>query len=236
MINIVCLKWGGKYGPEYVNRLFYALRRNTTRDYQFWCLTEQHQGIDIQSGIKILPLKYPDRLDSWWNKISLFDIDNGLPVNEQIFYIDLDTLIVDNIDDLLTEEVPDIIMLKDFYHGIAKTAGTVGSGLMSWRHGDYSRIWLNFIKDPKSAIKLVHPHGDQHWIETQINAWYFWQDLFPDAVVSFKVHCGNGLPPGAKIVCYHGKPNIPDSAVHDTRDYKWKFGPQSWVLDHWRDE
>lgn len=233
MINIVCVKWGTKYGPEYVNRLAAAVSRHTTREYCFWCMTEDSTG--IVETVNILPLKFADSLDSWWNKMSLFDPQNGIPLGEQIFYIDLDTLIVDNIDDLLTDQVPDIVMLRDFYHGIAKSAGTVGSGLMSWRHGQYNKIWYNFIHDPVAAVKSVEPHGDQHWIAAQIPAWYFWQDLFPDAVVSFKVHCRGGLLPGAKIVCYHGRPSIPDSATKTNADYKWMIAPQPWVLDHWKD-
>jgi hypothetical protein len=54
-------------------------------------------------------------------------------------------------------------------------------------------------------------------------------------VVSFKVHCRWGLPDQASIVCYHGLPTIPDSAVKHTKDWKWKLTPQPWVLEHWRD-
>jgi hypothetical protein len=232
MINIVCLKWGDKYGPEYVNRLYSAVCRNTHKFFKFWCFTEDAKG--ISRGVNVLPLKYPERLDSWWNKIYLFDGQNGLPLGEQIFYIDLDTLIVANMDHLLTDEVPEIIVLRDFYHGIAKSAGQIGSGLMSWRHGQYTHIWNDFIIDPEKAIAHCHPHGDQAWIEHEITAWYHWQDLFPGDVISFKMHCANGLPPGARIVCYHGKPSIPDSARKKTIDYKWKIDPQPWVLDHWK--
>ena len=234
MINIVCLKWGTKYSAEYVNRLFWAVQRHTTRSFRFWCFTDDRRGID--TGVTIVPLKFADQLDSWWNKISLFDADNGLPVGEQIFYKDLDTLIVDNIDDLLTEEVPDIVVLKDFYHGIAKTAGEVASGLMSWRHGQYTHIWQEFIRDPVAAVLSVRPHGDQAWIAAQIPAWYCWQDLFPDAVVSFKMHCQKGIPPGAKIICYHGRPSIPESVSYQGRNWKWMLTPQPWVLDHWKDQ
>lgn len=234
MINIVCLKWGDRYGPEYVNRLYRSLCRHTTQSFRFWCLTENCSG--LLKEIQTLDLAEPDRLDSWWNKVSLFSRDNGLPLGERIFYIDLDTLIVDNIDDLFAvESVPDIVVLRDFYYGIAKTAGQVGSGLMSWRHGEYDHIWQAFIRDPETAVMSVRPHGDQAWIESQIFAWYYWQDLWPDSVVSFKMHCQQGIPPGAKIICYHGKPSIPESVTFQGRQWKWDLTPQPWVLDHWRD-
>lgn len=234
MINIVCLKWGSKYGAEYVNRLAAAVGRHTTKSYRFWCMTDDHLG--LRKDINVLPLAHSHQLDIWWNKISLFDPENGLPLSEQIFYIDLDTLIVNNIDSMLTNEVPDIIVLRDFYHGIAKTAGNVGSGLMSWRHGNYNNIWNNFIKDPDLAIRSIRPHGDQAWVESQISAWYYWQDLWPDTVVSFKMHCQSGIPPNAAIICYHGKPSIPESVTYQGTDWKWRLTPQPWVAEHWKDQ
>ena len=233
MINIVCLKWGSKYNSDYVNKLYSAVDRNTSKSFKFWCVTENTQGLD--PNVRVIDLDTSYGLEIWWNKIMLFSDSMPFAPGEQIFYVDLDTLITGNIDHMLTDEVPDIVVLRDFYHGIAKTASNIGSGLMSWKHGAYNNIWSEFIKDPQAAIRSVRPHGDQHWIESQIRAWYYWQDLFPDQVVSFKVHCGSGLPQNAKIVCYHGKPSIPDSAVLYTNDYKWKFGPQPWVLDHWRE-
>jgi len=233
MINIVCLKWGNKYGSEYVNRLYRACQARITKPFVFWCFTDMALGIN--PDIRTMSLKFSAQLDSWWNKISLFDPDNGLPKGEQIFYIDLDTLIVDNIDQLLTDKAPDIVVLEDFYQGIASSAGKIGSGLMSWRHGDYEHVWSRFIHDPVAAVESVKPHGDQAWIEQQIDAWYCWQDLFPGAVVSFKMHCQSGIPPGAKIICYHGRPSIPESATYRGRDWKWHLTPQPWVLDYWRD-
>ncbi len=234
MINIVCLKWGSKYGPEYVNRLYAAVSRNCQRSFRFWCLTEDAGGINPE--VQTLNLTPARNLDSWWNKMFLFAAHNALPAGEQIFYIDLDTLIVDRIDDLLdAEQVPNIVVLRDFYHGIARTAGNVGSGLMSWRHGDYDYIWKEFVRDPEAAMRAVRPHGDQAWIEHCVDTWHYWQDLWPGSVVSFKMHCQQGIPPGAKIICYHGNPSIPESVTYRGQDWRWKLTPQPWVLDHWRD-
>lgn len=237
MINIVCLKWGSKYGPEYVNRLHSMVRRHSTQPARFWCMTEDAQGIN--PGVDIVPLKFAGDLDSWWNKIWLFSSDLPIAQGEQIFYIDLDTLIVSNIDDLLTDQVPDIVVLRDFYHGIARTAGGIGSGLMSWRHGAYTHIWERFIADPQAAITSVSPHGDQAWIEHCIDAWYCWQDLFPDRVISFKIHCADGLPEKSSIICYHGRPSIPDSVTqsmtHGTATKRWTTQAAPWVLDHWKE-
>lgn len=233
MINIVCLKWGDKYGPEYVNRLYAAVERNVTKRFKFWCFTEDSTG--LHRSIKKAPLRYADRLNSWWNKVYLFSDQIPIDPGELIFYIDLDTLIVDNIDPLLEDWSHQMLVLRDFYHGIAKTSSSIGSGLMRWTHGTQTEIWNNFIRDPQKAVEKCKPHGDQRWIEMNIGPHIFWQDLYRDAVVSFKVHCREGLPPGAKIICYHGLPSIPDSATKHTRDWRWDLPPQPWVLDYWKD-
>ena len=238
-INIVCLKWGNKYGAEYVNRLYAAVQRHVDRrcwpQVRFLCFTDDGQG--IAPGIEIHGLPYSDRLDIWWNKLWLFSLEMPIPVGETIFYIDLDTLITRDITDLIQAPAQPITVLRDFYHGIARTAGDMGSGLMSWQHGDYDRIWQEFWRDPDGHRQRLEPLGDQKWIEicTQGQRQY-WQDRFPDRVVSFKVHCQWGLPDRASIICYHGRPNIPESATQHTRDWKWRLAPQPWVMQHWIDQ
>jgi len=32
--HVICMKWGTKYGPEYVNRLYAMVRRHLTLDFQ----------------------------------------------------------------------------------------------------------------------------------------------------------------------------------------------------------
>lgn len=233
MINIVCLKWGNKYGPKYVNRLYTSVKRNTTLQFRFWCFTEDTTG--LLPEILTVPLPFANQLDSWWNKLNLFSKDIPIPVGDWIFYIDLDTVIVDNIDQLLATKVPVLVVLRDFYQGIAKSATLVGSGLMAWQHGKYFAIWDKFITNPKKHVERAGTYGDQWWIEQRVKTLMFWQDLYPDQVVSFKVHCRKGLPPGAKIICYHGRPSIPESTCETTTSGKWTIAPQPWILRYWRD-
>ena len=38
--TVICLKWGDRYGPEYVNRLYRGVRANTDRPLRFVCITD----------------------------------------------------------------------------------------------------------------------------------------------------------------------------------------------------
>ena len=39
------MKWGTKYGPEYVNRLYGMVRRHLRGDFRFVCFTDDVTGI-----------------------------------------------------------------------------------------------------------------------------------------------------------------------------------------------
>jgi hypothetical protein len=232
IVNIVCLKWGTKYGPEYVNRLYAGVKRNTSVPFKFWCFTEDSAGID--SEVHIAPLPFSNQLETWWNKLYLFSDNIPIPKGETIFYVDLDTLIVGNIDHVLTRNYTRLVILRDFFYGIAKSANNYGSGLMLWKHGLYNSVWQKFIESSKKNVEEAGSYGDQWWIEKQIKKVFFWQDIFPNQIVSFKVHCRTGLPENAKIICYHGKPSIPESASETSQVNRWTITPQPWVLGHWR--
>lgn len=70
--TVICVKHGGKYGPEYVNRLHSMVTRNCTRAPRFVCFTENTEG--LQPDIEVRPLP-GDGLEGWWNKVALFGDD-----------------------------------------------------------------------------------------------------------------------------------------------------------------
>lgn len=237
MIDIVCLKWGDKFGPEYVNRLYAGFKRHTTVHFDFHCFTEN--ATNIVDGVIIHPLPH-NNLTGWWNKLYLFSEE--IKLSGRLFFVDLDTLITGNVDQIISYD-KEFVVLRDFFKAVKDAKATnVGSGLMSFDAHKHSRVWADFIKNPARVIASVKPHGDQAWIQRQVaeKDRTYWQDLFPNQVVSFKVHCRNGLPENARIVCYHGVPSIPDSICKTTETYDGTttrtFNPAPWVGDHWKDE
>lgn len=52
--NAICIKYGTLYGPEYVNRLFAGLKRNSSSPVRMFCMTDDATGID--ADITCLPL------------------------------------------------------------------------------------------------------------------------------------------------------------------------------------
>jgi hypothetical protein len=70
---VVCVKWGRKYGADYVNRLARGVRRcvDPSLEYDFLCLTDDLRGLD-ESLVRAhrFPPDFP--LKTWWAKAYMF--------------------------------------------------------------------------------------------------------------------------------------------------------------------
>jgi len=233
MINIVCLQWGTKYGPVYTNRLFWGVSHNINVPFKFHCFTDNEEH--LHKDIITHPLPYKDQLEVYWNKLYLFSDD--INITGRIFYLDVDTIITGNIDELVSH--PDDFVGIDVFASNKRAAGTrIGSGLMMWTAGQYGHVWDSFIQDPISAMKSIHPHGDQMWIEQKVGPRKYWQDLFPSQV-EWIPHCTRGLPPNARVVCFQDMWKIHDCTKPGLAG-KWPYNnfvvdPVEWVPRYWRD-
>lgn len=97
MLNIVCLKWGTKYGPEYVNRLYSMCKKFYTAEFKFYCATDDSAG--IRQEVNILDLAEFQVFDGAWGgrvftaeKIKLLS-----NFNSKTLLLDLDILILNDI-------------------------------------------------------------------------------------------------------------------------------------------
>lgn len=158
-----------------------------------WCLSD----IDVPNRI---PLQYD--WPGWWAKMELCrpDIEGG------ILYFDLDTVICGSLNDIA--KVRRWTVLHHFYR--LNEPNRVGSGMMYMPQDVRATIWERWIKNPSAHFN--NRRGDQDFIENTVFHHQYWQDVVPGQVLSYKVHCAKGLPEGARVVCYHGKPK-----PHETR-------------------
>ncbi|MGV7234713.1 MAG: hypothetical protein ACQ9ET_00500 [Nitrosomonadaceae bacterium] len=238
MINIICLKYGTLYGAADVNRLYAAIKHNTNVPFVFHCFTDDIRGIHPDVHNHQLPHALPGV--GWWHKLYFFSAEQ--PIKGRLVFMDLDTLITGNIDDILSYD-KNFMVLHDFFmirtpnnrdaYGLGKDA--VQSSIMSWNSGEHVHIWNEFIKRPKEIVNSFHPHGDQKWIQQQQEEREYFQDIFPNQIVSFKIQCGGGLPSDARIVCYHGKPSISESINTTTHAQGYTIPPTPWVEEYWKD-
>ena len=61
-VNVICIKWGDKYGNDYVNTLYSMVSRNLSLPYRFVCFTDEAEGIRDEVEVKPIPKIKPSRL------------------------------------------------------------------------------------------------------------------------------------------------------------------------------
>jgi hypothetical protein len=195
-----------------VDKLRVAVAKHLPERYVFVCLTD----VDLrQPEVFDAPLRH--EWPSWWGKIELFRPDI-FPRGESVLYFDLDTVVVGSLADLgkIVRKLAKgkMLGLRDFYR-----PDVFASGLMAWKAGSLNSVYNQFVKNPIKAMESCRRKrdsrswGDGAWIGSRIPSRpQFWQDVAPGQVVSYKVHCGTGLPDKAAVVCFHGVPK-PDRAA-----------------------
>lgn len=228
MIKVVCVKWGTEFSAEYVNKLYYGIKRNTTIPFKFYCFTED--STSINSNVKILPFSI-DYLKGWWNKMYLFHPDNGL--SGDVLFLDLDVLITNNIDDFLQPRDNFTIMCKGIFDSNPKENNIFNSSMYLFNHDKMSYMWDIFVKNIEDMAKLK---GDQCFLSKYLDHSKvdIFQKLFPDRLKSYKWDCyENGFPAGTSMIHFHGNPR-PHQAISETITAGGKiYKPRSWVKDYW---
>jgi hypothetical protein len=212
MVRVICVKWGTKYGADYVHRLRAMVARHLSIPHTFECVTE---STIVDLTCRPLQCEHP----GWWQKIGLFR--PGF-VTSPALYIDLDMIIVDSLDwigEYLGAELACIENWGSRRHEGPLYEDEVSSAFMVWSgSGATDRIFENFSA---RDIARLEPHGDQTYITEQMRGRF---TLIPQSrICSYKRHCRErGAPPaGASVVAFHGTPR-----PHEVAD--------DWVLANWR--
>ena len=52
-LAVVCVKWGTKYGMDYLNNLYAAVRRNLSIPHKFYCLTDDIVSLSKMSSVGV---------------------------------------------------------------------------------------------------------------------------------------------------------------------------------------
>lgn len=197
-MRVICvLRSGPAYGPEYVYRLQAGVREHLP-GARFVCLTDTP---DALRGVKCIPLLHC--WPGWWSKMELFRPD----IAGDLLYFDLDTVICGDLAGVAGAGRDTFI--RDFY----RQGQGLGSGMMYLTEVRRPRTWSMWMKHPARWMHRFQRAGDQGFLEqVYADTCARWQDVTPGQVVSYKADCSRGLPPGARVVCYHGLPK-----PHQTR-------------------
>ena len=244
-VNIVTLKWGSLYGPEYVNRLKVGISRNFNRSFRFLCFTDDVRGIDESIETFPLPnLNVPKRLyPSQWLKIFL--LEDGLGDMEgDCLFLDLDLIITGSLDcffDYMPEKRCIIHNWLQKQQVFKRRPNIGNSSVFRWRANTTQIIVDKFHSEVDWAISNFRT--EQEYLTYGFGEKYWWPEPW---VRSFKRHSVPNfplnlflkpkLPPDTRILVFHGRPN-PDEAIPG-----WTKGalhrrtrPTNWITDYWND-
>jgi len=173
-------------------------------------------------NIKQIPLKYPWAKD-WWTKLLLFQPD----IEENLFYIDLDNLIIRSLEPLfekLSEDQP--LMIKD----LDPSKERFQSAVMWIPHSKKHLVWNPFIKMPNEFIKEAGKFGDaaiiRKWWNREKGTCETFQKIYGDEhIISFRFHWGkNKYKDKAKVICFHGKNGKPHKIDNQlTKEHFFKY-------------
>ena len=243
-VNVLTLKWGTRYGSQFVNKLFKAVTRNLTLPFRFVCFTDDPTGLD--DGIESFPipeidLDPPERYLGW-RKLCLFRDD--LPLEGQCLFLDLDILITGSLDDFFSYETQKIPIIRDWValgRRIFPKGPPVGnSSVFRFNANECSFVYEQYLREKDWALSNFRPPQSYltHCIRPRMA---FWPKQW---TISFKEHCRpvfplNYLvearcPPDARIVVFHGRPD-PDEAAYGFRGKKIHHyvKPTTWVRELW---
>ena len=202
---------GGVYDYKYVNNIIDGIRTNCSLPHKIVVLTDDKRGITTEN-VELLRFKHD--WPKWWGKIELFRPDL-FDEDEQVIFLDLDTFIVGNLDEVASYR-GEFCALRDFYN-----LDVMASGVMSWHGPRVVRIYEEFVSKADHFMRVHEVAGDQAFIRAWKPSIEYFQDLYPNQVISYKVHCrGKAIPNDARILCFHGTPK-PHEVRDDTKVY-WK--------------
>ena len=155
MITVACvLRQGGKVGYDatWVGKLQRSVRRNLQRPHRFVCLS------DCEVECERIPLINTGA--GFWSKLELF---RPSLFDTPVLYIDLDTVICGNLDDIV-----DRIQHENFVMLHEPDKNVVSSAVMWWR-GDHSYLYQQWSSESQSTWHAQYSkmprYGDQAFIE-----------------------------------------------------------------------
>ncbi|MGL6227132.1 MAG: hypothetical protein ACRC10_10985 [Thermoguttaceae bacterium] len=239
MDNIICMKWGSKFGPNYVNTLAGMVRRHLKTPYRFVCFTENGEGLNPGIDVRPLPeLNLPEHLpERGWRKLTLFQRQLA-DLQGRALFLDLDVLILDDLEPFFTQ--PGEFLIVHEWGFKDKVIGN--SSVFRFEIGKHPDILDHFLQHGEE-VRRQHRNEQaylSHFVHSK-GILEYWPDSW---CRSFKRHCMQPFPinylltpkkpQDAKIVVFHGNPN-PDSA----RDgWIGKFGtrvvrPTPWIAENW---
>lgn len=214
---ILCMKWGTRYGPEYVNRIYGMVARNLSGDFRVVCFTDDRRGIRTEVECFDLPdlgCPVPTNAPGKFRKLALWNADLcGL--RGTALFLDLDVVITGPLDPLFTLGSPDdVILARNWIKPLERLGQT---SVFRFPVGGHAYLLDEFRADPEGLAGQYQ--FEQRYVTKRVRGGV---KFFPSVWVRhFRLDCLGPwplrylrparLPRGARIVMFPGKPDPADA-------------------------
>lgn len=247
-VHVLCLKWGRRYGPEYVNILAASVRRHLRRPYRFHCCTDDPTG--LAGGIHVIPFPENPGIRRGWPDILAKVVvtrDGFGGLEGPTLFLDLDVVIMGSLDELFDHAPGRPVMIHNWVGahkallGLRPPAGN--SSVFRFEAGASNYVFEKLLAEGLRAEDRSIFNGDQEFLTYAFRDLAWWPETW---VRSFKRHCrpvfplNLWLPPkppkDCRVLVFHGRPDPPE-AIAGWRDRKLhrRTRPAPWIAEHWRE-
>lgn len=252
-VNVLCMKWGKLYGPEYVNNLHAGVCRHLQRPFRFVCFTDDASGLN--PGIEALPLPElglpAGHPDTRWRKLALFRQGLG-GLRGTALFLDLDQVIVGDLAPFF--DLPgEFLIIRDddlFRHKPLRKlnpardrflASVGNSSVFRYEIGAHAYILDAFLADPSAATRQYEisqqfqsaqlaAHGHLHYWPKGLCV-SFKNDCVPRHIKSYLAN--PQLPENARIVVFAGNPKMSEVLAGGGHRWHRRIGQVDWLRQAW---
>jgi len=240
--TVICMKWGTRYGPEYVNRLAASIQKQTERPTRLVCFTDDTTGIDEQVLCHPIPEidLPPEQINLPWRKLVVWKYPLA-DLSGDVLFLDLDLVVTGNLDALFDFKPGRFCVIENWTQ---KGQNIGNTSAFRFPVGKFAHIFDNFQKDPDKV--LTKCRIEQLYISREIADMVFWPDnwcvsfkhsLLPRWPLNFFI--SPKLPPTTKIVAFTGKPDQDEALLgkwpvrHWSKKLYKHVRPTPWIGEHW---
>ena len=217
--SVVVWKWAkpgyrSTFTAEHVNTMRRMVARNYRFPHRFICITDDGAGIDPE--VEVVPLwdehgdlrnpTWPTDGPSCYRRLRSFSAAFEDIAGRRFVSVDLDVVITGDLTPLWNRPEDFVI------YAPASTGHNVNGSMWLMTAGCREQVWQAF--DPETSPRVSHAAriqgSDQAWIQYVLGRdearW-----TTRDGVFAYKLDCvrkrNGALPPGARLVVFHGKPD-----------------------------
>lgn len=258
--NVICIKWGAGYPSEDANKLCSMIKRNTSFDIDFYCFTDNPEGLSPDIIVKPLPVMHvapEDNKYAYRKEAGLCDDNLGGLTGQRVFFFDLDSLIVGNLDEFFRYPEGDKFYIINDWNTKGNHVGQ--ASCYSFVVGTLGYVKEYFEAHPKEVVDKFYT-ASQEYLSSKVIEKYGSLNFWPDNwFCSFRFHCLPKWPlrffmepkipkqEGLKMIAFHGLPGLDEASkgiwCTNKNDRKYPRGikklykyvrPTTWVNEYWK--